>query len=370
MGADLTKVREVRVVCAEDESADDESVEPSMPARAADLVEVEVLPAEPCTSHRRSLPRLPSRFRFPKSSASRCSMTNVYCHMPETRSIAAAESGGQAQLRGTRLEWKLHPNGRLEVSVGPPLTEEEEEAQRAEAKDATNEADTKGKEGGSPATPTPEAKGKKAKAKGKKAGSKGKKADTKGKKAGTKGKKGVSPTSPGSPTSPSSPGSPASPATATPEAASASPSPPPSRGGGSKAESVKPDRTWSFALRPREPVCFEVTLRAKTEPATRRDSAVSVRILDAPAAGTVGTVSPRRPSLPAYVVRRRSIVPGGVAEQEESSRPCVECVGEIARRLADFGSCRINVVTRSGSIGASFGATRAVARDSGGPDDF
>ncbi|XP_049520132.1 uncharacterized protein LOC125944130 [Dermacentor silvarum] len=184
-----TRVRAVRVV-----SATDEPEQLPMPAQAAELVEVEVLPAEPCTSHRQSpsLPRLPSRFCFPKSSASQCSVTNIYCHMPETRHIAAAGSGSQASLPGTRLDWKLQPDGRLEVRVGPALTEEEE-AKQAKDKDATKKADIEEKKDGSPAAATPEA------------------------------------------------------------PAGASTSAQPSGGGGSKAESIKPDRTWSFKLGPRAP---------------------------------------------------------------------------------------------------------------------
>lgn len=299
-----TRVRAVRVV-----SATDEPEQLPMPAQGAELVEVEVLPAEPCTSHRQSpsLPRLPSRFCFPKSSASQCSVTNIYCHMPETRHIAAAGSGSQASLPGTRLDWKLQPDGRLEVRVGPALTEEEE-AKQAKDKDATKKADIEEKKDGSPAAATPEA------------------------------------------------------------PAGASTSAQPSGGGGSKAASIKPDRTWSFKLGPRAPVSFEVTLGAKTALPTRQASAFSVRILDVPVAGPVGRVSPRRPSLPAYIVRRRSSVPDCVGEQEEPPpplRPCVECVEELARRLADSGPCRINVVTRSASFSATESVARAVVHDSG-----
>lgn len=49
-------------------------------------------------------------------------------------------------------------------------------------------------------------------------------------------------------------------------------------------------------------------------------------------------------------------MPDYVAEQDEPPplQPCVECVEELARRLAESGGpCRINVVTRSASFSAA-----------------
>lgn len=305
-----TRVRAVRLVSTTDEPRQQP---PALPTQEAEFVEVEVLPAEPCTSHQQSPSRLPSHFCFPTSSASHCSVTNIYCHVPETRQVAA--TGGGCRAPGTRLEWKLQPDGRLEVRVGPALTEEEEAKRTKAAKQASagqqnataKAADVEEKKNGAPA--------------------------------------------------------PATPAPATPEAVAST-----SASGGSKTETKKPDKTWSFKLGPRAPVSFEVTLGVKKTAATRQPSAFSVRLVDVPATGPVLTT--KRPSLPAYVVRRRRSDTDFVAEHEEPPplRPCVECVEELARRLAESGGpCRINVVTRSASFSATENVVSAVVRDSGSP---
>ncbi|KAH6932745.1 hypothetical protein HPB50_009066 [Hyalomma asiaticum] len=302
-----TRVRAVRLVSTADEPRQQP---PIPPTQDAEFVEVEVLPAEPCTSHQQSpsLPRLPSRFCFPKSSASHCSVTNIYCHVPETRQVAA--TGGGCRAPGTRLEWKLQPDGRLEVRVGPALTEEEEAKRTKAAKQASADQQN--------AT--------------------AKAADVEEKKNGA-------------------------PAPATPEAVAST-----SASGGSNTETKKPDKTWSFKLAPRAPVSFEVTLGVKKAAATRQPSAFSVRLVDVPATGPV--LATKRPSLPAYVVRRRRSETDFVAEHEEPPplQPCVECVEELARRLAESGGpCRINVVTRSASFNATENVVSAVLHDSGSP---
>ncbi|KAH7969479.1 hypothetical protein HPB52_018598 [Rhipicephalus sanguineus] len=186
------------------------------------------------------------RFCFVKSDESRCSVvTNIYCQVPDTRQVAVTGSG--RQVPGTRLEWKLQPDGRLEVRVGPALTEEEEAKRAKAAKQASTSA-------------------------------------------------------------------------------GASTSAKPSGGCGSKTEPKKPGRRgpsdWVLARR-----------------------AISVRFVDVSPTGPVGRVLvPRLPSLPAYVVRRRSSVPDYVAEQDGPPplQPCVECVEELARRLAESGAEDIN----------------------------
>ncbi|KAL1428612.1 hypothetical protein MTO96_002971 [Rhipicephalus appendiculatus] len=369
-----TRVRAVRLVSVTDEVEQ----APVPPEQETELVEVEVLPAEPCTSHQQSSSpaRFPSRFCFAKSDASQGSVvTNIYCQVPDTRQVAATGSG--LEVPGTRLDWKLQPDGRLEVRVGPALTEEEE-AKRAKAakqastlgqkassdqqqatkkadveakassgqQDATKKADVEAKasSGQQDATKKADVEAKASsgqqdatkKADVEPKASSGqqdatKKADVEEKKDGTL-------------------------APATPEAG-ASTSAKPSVACGSKTEPKKPEKTWSFRLGPREPVSFEVTLGVKKTPSTRQPSAVSVRLVDVPPTGPVRSVLvPRRPSLPAYVVRRRSSIPDYVAEQDEPPplQPCVECVEVLARRLAESGGpCRINVVTRSASLGAA-----------------
>ncbi|KAH8039048.1 hypothetical protein HPB51_004973 [Rhipicephalus microplus] len=336
-----TRVRAVRLVSMTDEAEQ----APGPPEQETELVEVEVLPAEPCTSHQQSSPppRFPSRFCFAKSDSSQGSVvTNIYCQVPETRQVAVTGSG--REVLGTRLEWKLQPDGHLEVRVGPALTEEEE-AKRANAakqastsgqkaplgqQDVTKKADiveTKAPSGQQDVT---------------------KKADVVEAKASSDQrdvtKKAVEEKKDGTP-APTAP------------VAGASTSVTPSEGCGSKTEAKKPEKTWSFRLVPRAPVSFEVTLGVKKTPSTRQPSAISVRLVDVPPAGPQRSAFvPRRPSLPAYVVRRRISVPDYAAKQDEppTLQPCVECVEELARRLAESGGpCRINVVTRSAVINAT-----------------
>lgn len=67
------------------------------------------------------------------------SVTKLYYGAPEMIGLPAPP---EANCKGSRLDWKLTPDGALEVKVGPPLTRDEEEQKERERKEKAGK-DTK-----------------------------------------------------------------------------------------------------------------------------------------------------------------------------------------------------------------------------------
>lgn len=66
----------------------------------------------------------------PMGPSCQSSLTRVYCGPVETIGMPAPP-----KIKGSRLDWRITPDGRLEVTVGRPLTKEEEEKRDKERKD-------------------------------------------------------------------------------------------------------------------------------------------------------------------------------------------------------------------------------------------
>lgn len=315
------RVRAVRLVPANDEPG-----RRTEPVPETEPIEAGAIPVELRSNHGQTSPpaSLPIRFCF-QPNARQPSQTNVYCGMPESRRIAVA-GACRGQLDGTRLEWKLQPDGELEVRIGPARTEETKKTTSGAAAPAQDTAQTA-------------------------------KEDKKSEAPATAGSASGTPTK--------SPGNVAeagkSDAPAATSSASGTPTKP-SKENVAEAES-KASRMWSFKTPPRAPVSFEVTIGSKTSVARGPSS---VAVLDEPPAQPAAVRSPSvQRSLPVVIVTHSSAenLPEEHSEEQELVMPCPHCVEELANRIADSGSCRLHVVTRSASvheIRASFSRTESL----------
>lgn len=313
------RVRAVRLVPVNDEPG-----RRTEPVAETEPMEAGAIPVGLRTNHGQPASP-PIRFCF-QPNARQPSQTNVYCGMPESRRIAVA-GASRGPLDGTRLEWKLQPDGELEVLIGPARTEETKKTTSGAASPAhdTAQAAKEDKKSEAPAT-TGSASGTPTKSQGNVA------------EAGKSDAPAATSSASGTPTKPS-------------------------KGNVAEAES-KASRTWPFKPPPRAPVSFEVTIGSKTSLA---QGSSSVAVLDEPPAQPAAVRSPSvQRSLPVVIVTHSSSaenLPEEHSEEQEPVMPCPHCVEELANRIADSGSCRLHVVTRSDSvhaIRASFSRTESL----------
>lgn len=312
--------------------ADDESGPRPEPVSAPEPIATESIPVEPRTDPGQqpspSAP-LPVRICF-KPNARQASQTNVYSGMPES---------------GTRLEWKLRPDGELEVRVGPASTEE--------AKKTTSGA-------AAPAQDTAQS------------GKQDKKSDAP---AATSSAAGTSRKPSNGKSTWSFKALPRAPVCF--EVTIGSTTSVARRSSSVAAVGHKP--ATPAARRPSEQLSLPVLIvthsnsvvsfagehSEEQQPVTSvAQVASAVAVLDEPAVPDARRQS-EQPSLPVFIVRHSSSVESLAEEpsrEQGTPRPCPDCVEELASRIAESGSnsCRLHVVTRSASSDARQRPARVV----------